>query len=42
MFDTLTLKLFESIYITFSTNFLINNIEEVFENYGEKINLGLL
>ncbi|CAD8167066.1 unnamed protein product [Paramecium octaurelia] len=39
IYDQFTMKLIENIYLSIQTNFLINNIEEVFENYNDQINL---
>ncbi|CAD8174678.1 unnamed protein product [Paramecium octaurelia] len=38
-YDSFTMKLIENIYISIQTNFLVNNIEEVLENYNDHINL---
>ncbi|CAD8131581.1 unnamed protein product [Paramecium pentaurelia] len=39
LYDSFTMKLIENIYLSIQTNFLINNIEEVFEKSNDNINL---
>ncbi|CAD8092083.1 unnamed protein product [Paramecium sonneborni] len=37
-YDSFTMKLIENIYLSIQTNFIINNLEEVFENHNDQIN----